>query len=130
MKNLPRHDDSRVFPITAETVKRVFIRACKRAEIENLHFHDLRHEACTRIAERSRNLEQCGGFPDRNCRSQAKRSGNSPFSLHRNAAGLRHTVANASQRFDSRQEKLVSESGTATNPGAFLRSQRHVADRM
>ena len=45
--------DDGVFPgLTAEAVKRAFMRACARANIEGLHFHDLRHEATSRLFER------------------------------------------------------------------------------
>jgi integrase len=33
-------------------VKRSFDTACKKAEIEDLHFHDLRHTFCTRLIEK------------------------------------------------------------------------------
>ncbi len=42
-----------VFGLTAEAIKRRMIRATKRAGIENLHFHDLRHEAISRLFERT-----------------------------------------------------------------------------
>lgn len=42
-----------VFPgVTGEAVKRAFRNACKRAAIEDLCFHDLRHEAITRLFEK------------------------------------------------------------------------------
>jgi integrase len=53
---LPRHISGRVFPISAEALKRSFVRACDRADIKDLHFHDLRHEATSRIAERLDNI--------------------------------------------------------------------------
>ncbi|BCF90120.1 site-specific integrase [Paraburkholderia largidicola] len=56
LQRLPRDASGRVFPITGEALKRVFTRACKRASIEDLHFHDLRHEATSRIAERLDNI--------------------------------------------------------------------------
>lgn len=53
---LPRHPDGRVFPVTGEAVKKAFTRACERAGLENVHFHDLRHEATSRIATRLDNI--------------------------------------------------------------------------
>lgn len=41
-----------VFAITAEALKLAFQRAVKRANLENFRFHDLRHEAISRLAER------------------------------------------------------------------------------
>ncbi|MBC8721431.1 site-specific integrase [Paraburkholderia sp. 31.1] len=49
---LPRHITGRVFPISADSLKKVFLRACERAQLDDLHFHDLRREACTRLADR------------------------------------------------------------------------------
>jgi integrase len=48
--------DGRVFPITANALKLAFERAVKRAGIEDLHFHDLRHEATSRLAEKLPNV--------------------------------------------------------------------------
>lgn len=53
---LPRNPDGQVFPITGESLKKAFTRACERAGLENLHFHDLRHEATSRIATRLDNI--------------------------------------------------------------------------
>lgn len=50
LKALPRAIDGRVFPISADALKKAFTRACERAEIQDLHFHDLRHEATSRLA--------------------------------------------------------------------------------
>jgi integrase len=42
-----------VFPdVGNESIKRSFIRAARRAGLEDFHFHDLRHEATTRFFER------------------------------------------------------------------------------
>ena len=53
---LPHISGGPVFPITGEALKKAFTRACERAGIANLHFHDLRHEATSRIAERLDNV--------------------------------------------------------------------------
>lgn len=45
LTNLPRHISGRVFSVTADAVKKVYVRAVERAGLVDLHFHDLRHEA-------------------------------------------------------------------------------------
>lgn len=52
LEALPRSIDGRVFPTTESALKQSWSRAIKRAEIEGLHFHDLRHEATSRLAEK------------------------------------------------------------------------------
>lgn len=47
----------RVFPgVTAEAVKQAFAKAAARAGMPDLHFHDLRHEAVSRLFERGFNV--------------------------------------------------------------------------
>ncbi len=54
---LPRGIKGDVFPgVTTVAVKQAFIRATRRAEIEDFHFHDLRHEATTRLFEQGLNI--------------------------------------------------------------------------
>lgn len=56
IRALPRSTTGKLFPgVTTEAVKRAFMRACERAEIENFHFHDLRHEATSRPFEKCLN---------------------------------------------------------------------------
>ena len=50
-KNVPRIDE-RVFPITANALRLAWERLRKRAGIQDLHFHDLRHEAISRFFEK------------------------------------------------------------------------------
>ncbi len=45
----------RVFDIQPDSVSQAFERACKRAAIEGLRFHDLRHEATSRLFEKGLN---------------------------------------------------------------------------
>lgn len=48
--------DDRVFPVTPNALKLSWQRAVKRAGVDDLHFHDLRHEATSRLAEKVPNL--------------------------------------------------------------------------
>lgn len=44
-------DDEYVFPITGDAVRQSWSRLCVRSGIEDLRFHDLRHEAISRFCE-------------------------------------------------------------------------------
>jgi integrase len=44
-------DNEKVFPITANAFRLAWGRVKQRAEVEDLHFHDLRHEAISRFFE-------------------------------------------------------------------------------
>jgi integrase len=46
-----QQDEDRIFPYNCKTIGERFRRACRLLEIENLHFHDLRHEGTTRLFE-------------------------------------------------------------------------------
>jgi integrase len=52
LNGMPRSMGDCVFPTTESAVRQSFIRACMRAKIEDFHFHDLRHEATSRLAEK------------------------------------------------------------------------------
>lgn len=56
LKTLPRSLDGRVFPITADTLKQAYERAVTRAGIDDFTFHDLRHDALTRLAKMGFNI--------------------------------------------------------------------------
>jgi integrase len=52
LESLPRALDGRVFPVSMEALKQAYERAVARAGIANFTFHDLRHDALTRLAKR------------------------------------------------------------------------------
>ena len=56
LQSVPRRIDGQVFPITHEVVSQAFNRARKQAGVEDIRFHDLRHMAITRLAEKLPNL--------------------------------------------------------------------------
>lgn len=58
LKHLPRALNGSVFPAPSpNSISMAFKRACNRANIENLHFHDLRHEATSRMIEKGMSEE-------------------------------------------------------------------------
>jgi integrase len=50
MMSVPRTKDG-PFPYNSRSISASFTRACKFLQIEDLHFHDLRHEGVTRLFE-------------------------------------------------------------------------------
>lgn len=54
--------DRRVFPYNPKSIGAAFTRACKLLGIENLHFHDLRHEATSRLFERGYMIQEVQQF--------------------------------------------------------------------
>ncbi|ENO75335.1 site-specific integrase [Thauera sp. 63] len=51
MRSLPRSLDGTVFPLSREALKQAYERAVVRADIKDFTFHDLRHDALTRLAK-------------------------------------------------------------------------------
>lgn len=60
---LPKHKKGEkcIFPYHADTISRRFTRACQFLEIEDLHFHDLRHEGTSRLFEMDWNIPRVAG---------------------------------------------------------------------
>jgi integrase len=58
LKDFGIKDEGRVFSLQAESMSQAFERACEshRANIANLRFHDLRHEATSRLFEKGLNV--------------------------------------------------------------------------
>lgn len=50
--------ERRIFPYSPDAISAAFTRACKALEIEDLHFHDLRHEGISRLFEMGRTIPQ------------------------------------------------------------------------
>lgn len=50
----------RIFPYNSRSVGTAFRRACQELGIEDLHFHDLRHEATSRLFEAGFAIQEVG----------------------------------------------------------------------
>lgn len=50
--------DDRIFPYNSKSVSTVFTRACHALRIDDLHFHDLRHEGTSRLFEAGFQIHQ------------------------------------------------------------------------
>jgi len=57
LNELPR-TDARCLPISANAVRLAFDRLRKRAEINDLRLHDLRHECVSRLVERGLSIAE------------------------------------------------------------------------
>jgi integrase len=55
LDSLPRLIDGRVWGMRPDSISQAFERVCKAADIEGLTFHDLRHEATSRLFEKGLN---------------------------------------------------------------------------
>lgn len=55
IESMPRRGD-RIFPYGTNAISAAFTRACKLLEIDDLHFHDLRHEGVSRLFEMGRTI--------------------------------------------------------------------------
>ena len=58
LDGLPRRLDGRVWGMRPDSISQAFERVCKAAGIEGLTFHDLRHEATSRLFEKGLNPMQ------------------------------------------------------------------------
>lgn len=58
----PRTDEPRVFPFNSKSVSTSFARTCRLLEIDDLHFHDLRHEATSRLFEKGYSIQEVAQF--------------------------------------------------------------------
>jgi len=57
IKSMPRVAPE-IFPFSTDAISAAFTRACKFLEIEDLHFHDLRHDGISRLFEMGRTIPQ------------------------------------------------------------------------
>lgn len=74
----------RIFPYKPDSIGVAFRRACQALKIEDLHFHDLRHEATSRLFEQGYGIEQVAAVTLHESWQELKRYTQiRPESLHR-----------------------------------------------
>lgn len=56
LKGIPRRIDGNVWGVEKDSISQAFSRVCRRAGSEDLRFHDLRHEATSRLFEKGLNI--------------------------------------------------------------------------
>lgn len=57
INSMPKVDE-RIFPFTTDAASAAFTRACKFLGVDDLHFHDLRHEGISRLFEMGKTIPQ------------------------------------------------------------------------
>jgi integrase len=72
IQSIPR-DDERIFPYSADAISAAFTRACKFLGVQDLHFHDLRHEGISRLFEIGRTIPQAAAVSGHRSWSSLKR---------------------------------------------------------
>ena len=62
LNEIPRHINGRVFPVALNNFQRAWRSITRNAEIKNLHWHDLRREACSRLMEQGLSISEVQMF--------------------------------------------------------------------
>jgi integrase len=73
LRSLPRCLDGRVFPINGPNLSVIFDKARRIAKVDDFHFHDLRHMAITRMAEKLPNVIELGAVSGHKSLAMLKR---------------------------------------------------------
>jgi len=73
LNNLPHSIDGRVIPLLPDSVTRAWTRIAHRLEINDLKFHDLRHEATSRFFEMGLNVMEVSSITGHKDLSMLKR---------------------------------------------------------
>ena len=72
INSMPRLE-SAIFPFSADAISSAFTKACKILGIEDLHFHDLRHEGISRLFEMGLTIPQVAAISGHRSWSSLKR---------------------------------------------------------
>ena len=102
-----RPGEDRFFPYQAKSISAAFTRACHLLGIDDLRFHDLRHEATTRLFERGYEIQEVA-----------------QFTLHESWADLKRYT-----QLKAHQVRRLGAAGRSMPRGRLLKSARATSGR-
>lgn len=73
LESLPARIDGSVFSLAPHSVSQYFLRACRAAKVEDLHFHDMRHEGTSRLFEKGLSIMEVASITGHKTMSMLKR---------------------------------------------------------
>lgn len=73
LESLPARLDGKVFSLAPHSVTLYFGKACRAAQAEDLHFHDLRHEDTSRLFEKGLSMMEVASITGHKTLSMLKR---------------------------------------------------------
>lgn len=73
LESLPARIDGAVFSLAPHSVTQYFVKACRAANIENLHLHDLRHEGTSRFFEKGLSMMEVASITGHKSMSMLRR---------------------------------------------------------
>lgn len=73
VESLPARIDGSVFSLAPHSVSQYFLRACRAAKVDDLHFHDMRHEGTSRLFEKGLSIMEVASITGHKTMSMLKR---------------------------------------------------------
>lgn len=73
IESLPGRIDGSVFSLAPHSVSQYFLRACRAAKVDDLHFHGMRHEGTSRLFEKGLSIMEVASITGHKTMSMLKR---------------------------------------------------------
>lgn len=73
LDSLPARIDGQVFSLAPHSATQYFVKACRAAKVENLHFHDMRHEGTSRLFEKGLSMMEVASITGHKSMSMLRR---------------------------------------------------------
>ena len=115
IRSMPRTDEP-IFPFNPDAITAAFTRACKLLAIDNLHFHDLRHEGISRLFELGWNIPHVAGVSGHRSWQSLKRY------THIRQTGDKYSNWKWLDSITRREESQLQPNAVAATVGEFVES--------